>query len=422
MRHECADAQAGESGGVVRQHLREPMKQHASIPDDRATQDAADARDFQDYAAKQDPIWMQAALWATRRAEAHGAASEAEFQRWLRADPEHGAAYEEMARSFAPVRELPDNEIRSLKSGLDRELPTADPPRQSPVALARSTRSAAGLGARPTEHVSSERRSWTSGLWRLFPQAATAVAAVALVSASWIGWDHWRSQPTFAKNYATERGQRLDIQLPDGSSLQLDAATQAEVRLYRERREVRLAEGQALFVVHADPTHPFDVLTGSVRVTVVGTRFSVRHTLSGLDAGKTVVAVESGRVRVSRMDVSGKAEAHDAEGRVELGAGQGVTADETGRLQAAISVPPGSVAGWRNGRISFNDTPLAAALAEMERYGDTGLIVRDPAVGALRLGGSFDVRQIGTFAQALPSLLPVRLERRNGVVEIVGLR
>lgn len=257
---------------------------------------------------------------------------------------------------------------------------------------------------------------------RFFPQAATAMAAVALVGGGWMGWDHWRSQPTFAKNYATERGQRLDIQLPDGSTLQLDAATQAEVRLYRERREVRLAEGQALFVVHANPQQPFDVLAGAVRVTVVGTRFSVRHTRAGLDAGKTVVAVESGRVRVSRMGSSGRVEADYAAGRVELTTGQGVTADETGRLQAVISVAPGSVAGWRNGRISFNDTPLAEALAELERYGDTGLVVRNPAVGALRLGGSFDVRQAGTFAQALPSLLPVRLERRNGVVEIIGLR
>jgi len=78
------------------------------------------------------------------------------------------------------------------------------------------------------------------------------------------------------------------------------------------------------------------------------------------------------------------------------------------------------VAAWRTGRISFNDTPLTEALAELERYGNTGLVVLDPTVGALRLGGSFNVRQVDALAQALPSLLPVRLERRHGVVEIMG--
>ncbi|AVS73751.1 FecR family protein [Paracidovorax cattleyae] len=385
-------------------------------------QDEADALEFEGYLRTQDPVLVQAALWATRRTEGLDAAVEAEFQEWLCADPEHADAYEEMEKSFDPVREISDDKIQSLKEGLRQDAPMGAPAREQALNPVQVGTSAARRVTRPTQPASPGRRAWMAGIGRFFPQAATAVAAVALVSGGWMGWDHWRGQPTFAKNYATERGQRLDIQLPDGSTLQLDAATRAEVRLYRQRREVRLIEGQALFVVHANPAQPFDVLAGAVRVTVVGTRFSVRRTRAGLDAGKTVVAVESGRVRVSRTASSGEVDADEAAGRVELTAGQTVTADETGRLQPVVSIFPDSVASWRNGRISFNDTPLAEALAELERYGDTGLVIRDPAVGAMRLGGSFDVRQMGSFAQALPSLLPVRLERRNGVVEIVGLR
>lgn len=395
------------------------MKPHAPPPHDTDAQDEADAREFEEYARAQDPMQLQAALWATRRTEGLDAAAEAEFQDWLRADPAHAGAYEDMAKSLDPVRELPDDDIQSLREGLRQSAPAGAPaqePAPDPMPTAQPARH------RPPQPALPGRRAWLAGIGRLVPQAATAMAVVALVGGGWMGWNHWQGQPTFARNYATERGQRLDIRLPDGSTLQLDAATRADVRLYRQRREVRLLEGQALFAVHADPAQPFDVLAGTVRVTVVGTRFSVRHTRAGLDAGKTVVAVESGRVRVSRAGLPGETQAMDAGASLELGAGQGVTADETGRLQAAVSLPPGSVANWRTGRISFNDTPLAEALAELERYGDTGLVVRDPAVGALRLGGSFDVRQAGAFAQALPSLLPVRLERRDGVVEIVGRR
>ncbi|MFS2055731.1 iron dicitrate transport regulator FecR, partial [Variovorax sp. CT11-76] len=73
---------------------------------------------------------------------------------------------------------------------------------------------------------------------------------------------------------------------------------------------------------------------------------------------------------------------------------------------------------WREGRANFENTPLAQALAEFERYGPTGLTVRDPAVAAMRINGSFDLRQFGAFAKALPQVLPVRLQPREGTTEI----
>lgn len=399
------------------------MTQHASPSHNTDAQDEADEREFESYARTQNPVQVQAALWATRRTEGLGSAAEAEFQDWLRADPAHAVAYQEMEQSLDPVRELPGDRVQFLRERLRHKAPRGTPPQAlnastGPVAEPIAQPASRPI-KRPPQPALPSRRAWMAGIGRLFPQAATAVAAVALVGGGWTGWAHWRSQPTFAKNYATERGQRLDVQLPDGSTLQLDAATQAEVRLYRERREVRLLEGQAFFIVSADPQRPFDVLAGAMHITVVGTRFSVRRTFTGLDAGKSVLAVESGRVRVSQMGASDPARADDATQRVELTGGQGVTADEGGRLHPVVNLAPASVAAWRTGRISFNDTPLAEALAELERYGDTGLLVLDPSVAALRLGGSFNVRQLDALAQALPSLLPVRLERRHGVVAIM---
>ncbi|ENO85967.1 FecR family protein [Thauera linaloolentis] len=367
------------------------------------TANDADAREFAEYARAQGAAELEAALWATRRYEGLDAAAEAEFQAWLTASPAHAVCYDGLEQSFGRVRKLPEGTVRALKAGLPDATPAAR--------------------AVPSRPASPGRRAWLLGLGRFLPQAASAAAIATLVLGGWIGWDHWLGQPTFERLYATERGQRLNVTLPDGSTLQLDAATQAEVRLYRQRREVRLADGQAMFTVRSDPAQPFEVLTDAVRISVVGTRFSVRHTQSGLDAGKTVVAVESGRVRVSTAghQAPGGAAWHLAEA-VELAAGQGVSADEAGRLAPVVSLPADGVAPWRAGRVSFDDTTLAQALAEFERYGDTGLVVHDPAVAALRLGGSFDLGQIGLFAQALPELLPVRLERRSGRTEIVRAR
>lgn len=208
------------------------------------------------------------------------------------------------------------------------------------------------------------------------------------------------------------------VNLPDakdaGSRLQLDTATRLEARLYRDRREVRLHDGQAMFTVQPDSDRPFHVWAGALRITVVGTRFSVRQTASGLDAGQTVISVEEGRVRLAR------AGADAALSTVELTAGQMVVADEAGRISPVTRVRAAVIAPWRDGRLSFDQTPLGQAIAEFERYGPTGLVVRDPAVAAWPVGGSYSVHQWQRFAATLPHVLPVRLEQRGDHTEIVA--
>ncbi len=345
--------------------------------------DEADARAFEAFARTQDPLALQAATWATRRQNGLDAVGEAEFQRWLAAAPTHAEAFDATQASYARVRALPP-EVRAHLLGR---------PAPAPSSAAFS----------PT------RRSWLHG-------AALAGSACAVVGGAWLGWQQWAQQVQFAQSFAAARGQRRSVRLPDGSTLELDAATQVAVRFTRQRREVQLADGQAMFSVQAHADQPFDVLAGALRITVVGTRFSVRHVRAGLDAGQTVVAVEEGRVRVQAQHA---ADAGVAPG-VLLTAGQSVRGDDLGHLEAISQVSPAAVAPWRSGRISFTDATLAQALAEFERYGDTGLVLRDPAVAALRFGGSFDVQQVRSFTQALPQLLPVRLAPVGVSTEIVA--
>lgn len=346
----------------------------ASIPPDRPHpgdgNEDAEAREFDAFAAGQDAVDIAAVTWLLREQAGMDAAQRARFQAWLDEDPRHGAVHAEMAGTMRQVD-----------------------------ALRRVRAPGRGKGA-------------------LADKARLAVLATTVAAGAWLGWDHWRQLPTFERTYATGTGQQRSLVLPDApdgsgapaSRLVLDSGSRLKVRLYRDRREVELAEGQALFEVGRDPARPFRVRAGDVRITVVGTQFSVRRTGSGLDAGRTVVAVREGRVSVARLQA-------DA---VELAAGQMVTADASGALGPVAKVATSAVAGWQAGRISFDQTRLADALAEFERYGRTGLVIRDPAVAAMPVGGSYDVRQVQRFADALPQLLPVRLVQRGKQVEIVA--
>jgi transmembrane sensor len=344
-------------------------------------------------------IDREALDWFARRQRAFTADDEAAFDAWLRADPAHRAALERWHGDWAGLDALPADGIAQLR----RQLAADQSAKQA-------AEQRAAAPASPT------RRHWLAGLAAMAPRAALATVALSAAGGGTLAWRHWQQQPLFASEFRTLRGQQQDVTLPDGSVLRLDTDTRIAVALYRERREVKLLGGQAVFQVHGDTARPFDVLAGAVRVTVVGTRFSVRHTPGISGANGVQVAVEEGRVRVAGIDGTAAAEAT----AVELGAGQRIAADAQGRLGAIGQVAAAGIAPWRDGRITFDNAPLAQVLAEFGRYGSTGLLVRDPAVAALRVTGTFDPHRLENFRRVLPRVLPVALRDEGSVTEIVA--
>lgn len=354
------------------------------------------------------PLDAEAALWLARRLDGLTPAEDAELRAWLAGDPARGARLEQLAGVWGQLGELPAADIAKLRAACcaaptplpEHALPPQTPPRDR-------------MSARP------EPRPRAAAWQGLMPQWVMAgLIALVVMGGGWLGWNHWQQQPTFTQNLVTERGQQLIATLPDGSRLRLDTATRLEVRLYRQQREVRLAEGQALFEVQADPQRPFHVVAGALRITVLGTRFSVRHS----PQGSVGVTVEEGRVRVTRAaPSSAPGAAPAAAAGIVLTAGQRVQADARGQPGAVVRIDPRNELAWREGRVVFEGTPLAEAIAEIERYVDTGLVIDDPAVAALRLNGSFDLRRAHTFRQVLPRALPVRLlARADGKTKIVA--
>ncbi|SDM87776.1 FecR domain-containing protein [Polaromonas sp. JS666] len=335
----------------------------------------------------------EAALdWFVRRTGgSFDAAGEAGFQAWLAKDSAHRAAFARHQDDWRALDALPDSGLCTLRQNLADDKAAA------------------------AAHALPRPRAWWRGLAAWTPQAALAAVALMVSCGSYLAWNLWQQQALFTQSFATARGQQLEVTLPEGSRLRLDTLSTAEVAIYRGRREVRLPQGQAMFQVAGDAGRPFDVLAGPLRITVVGTRFSVRYTPGVPGRAGVQVAVEEGRVRVAQ---AGRSTANSA--AVELVAGQQIASDVTGLLGAVSAVPAAGIAPWRESRVSFDDTPLAQALAEFERYGPAHLSVADPAVAALRVTGTFDPRRPGNFARLLPQVLPVRLREQGGEAEIVS--
>lgn len=349
----------------------------------------------------------EALRWLVRRQDGLSAPQEQAFQAWLQADVSHQHAFHDLSGVWQDIDAIPADDVARLRGTIE---PAAQASTDKATARPRPA-------ARAARQAPWWRRLQGDGEQRPWGSRAVTVGATSLaLGLGWFAWHLWQ-QPVFSQQYVTARGQQLDIGLPDGSALKLDTATRADARLYRQRREVHLSEGQVLFQVHGDKAHPFDILAGATRITVVGTRFSVRYTPS-LGDQQVRVAVEEGRVRVARVG-----DAHEQGSTpevVELTAGQTVVARADGHLGPVERLGSEGVAPWQNRRLSFYDTPLSVALAELERYGPTGMAIRDPAVGALTVTGTVDLNRVRDFTRSLPLVLPIRLEARDGVTHILA--
>lgn len=326
--------------------------------------------------------------WFVRRTDGLAAADEARFQQWLAAHAEHAHAYGQWQQDWHELDAMPAAALHRLRQGIPSTQPAAS--------------------RRPTQ----DRGAWHRLVaWIALPRTLVTGAGLALLLVCGLtGFLWW--QPLHSATYIAANDKRIDTLLADKSRLQLAEGSRATATMYRTRREVELAQGRARFEISPDPARPLTVRAGALRITVVGTRFTVHHTTGPRGPGVRI-AVEEGKVKVARAGwfvSSGDT--------VNLVAGQAIDGAADGTLGPVAPLLPADLAAWHERRVSFDNATLAQVLGEFGKFGDTRLIVRDPAVAALRVTGTFDLLRPDRFAQLLPQALPVRLAQAGGHTEI----
>ena len=237
------------------------------------------------------------------------------------------------------------------------------------------------------------------GGWTLPRFAGVALAAAAALA---VGFVVFRSGSPVA-NFATAVAQRQTHTLADGTRVELNAHTTLRFEHDATGRRVRLAGGEALFIVAKDAARPFTVETpvGSVRVT--GTTFNVR-TEPGTAAFE--VSVVEGSVQVRPGEVAGTR----SSAPLALGAGDRFTAGADGGTVRALT--PGQledVLAWRQGAIIFDGVPLREAVTRFARYHGRGINVA-PAVANETVGGRHNLDDLSGFLDSLERVLPVKVQ------------
>ncbi len=275
----------------------------------------------------------EAIAWHLRLADAEvPAVAWAEFTDWLEADADHAEAYDAVALADA---ELGDALALSL---IDPAHPQND--------------------NEPSQSKSHVRRGML---------AIAASAAIALFASPFLlnGDDFQR--------YETKIGETRDIRLPDGSHIVLNGGTRLKLNS-TSNRFARLDQGEATFTIHHDAENPFVVETEGASLRDLGTIFNVRQDDDGLE-----VSVAEGAVHYNP-----RAEA------VKVKAGYRLRVARQDPTPVLAKTEATAVGGWRQGRLSFESTPLSDVVVDLTRSLGTPVSI-SPEISNRRFSGVIQI-------------------------------
>ncbi|MDN7144214.1 FecR family protein [Pseudomonas sp. JQ170] len=220
---------------------------------------------------------------------------------------------------------------------------------------------------------------------------------VVLGSAAWLGKD-LQALDNWTSDFASGTGERRSFRLPDGSVLQLNTDSAADLAFDSKQRLIRLKRGEMML------TCANDTANAASRPLLVQTRHGL---LEGFD-GRFVVRQDPDCTRVS---VSQGSVAVHAPGALQwFGAGQSLRLDAQGvSLLQQLDMDAGA---WAEGLIVTRDMRLADFVAEVGRYRHGMLSCADD-IADLRLSGVFRLEDTDKLLQLLPQTLPVKVSYRT---------
>jgi transmembrane sensor len=286
------------------------------------------------------------------------------IREWIEADPHHAVAFARMEAAWEAGERL-----RACPPAIDRE---------------------------PEPEAAQAVRSFPSRRTLLVGTAAATLAAA-------VGTAIWRYAQD-VELYRTRLGERREVRLADGSRINLNTASTVEVSLREDSRRVRLVKGEALFEVAHDPSRPFLVDAGAAKLRAVGTAFNVRirEAVVELTVTEGVVAVAENLTAVRRVDAR------------HVAAGDGAVI-RSGAVAPTVLNPDllRQRVAWQDGVIELDGETLSQAVDEFNRYRARPIIVGDPRLANLRVGGRFEVDEASKFLTAVEGSFPVEAITAN---------
>jgi transmembrane sensor len=364
--------------------------------------------------------------WARLHDEGVSPEDQRHFAMWVARSPERIEAYLDVARLMRALKSgcirLPDTPvdelIRAAKAASGDPLPMPAIGRQSERVHSMSDE-VADIPSSPKRLL--EQRTWNQA-YRRYGWALAASLLLA-VAGAWVL--HQKPQ-----EYATTFGEQRSILLSDGSRVTLNTGSRIEVDYQKNRRVVRLLEGEALFDVAHDRIRPFDVVARSAVFRAVGTEFNV-----DMQPKATTITVVEGRVAVmgeteARIPINADPSIENLEHMADSAVAKRLAtrpfpappgslilaADEKVVVTAAgpgIAQHVSNVMGttsWIEHQLVFDHAPLSDVVEQFNRYNHDRIRVEGADLANKKKTGVFQLNDPGSFLKFLSGIRGVQVQ------------
>jgi transmembrane sensor len=238
---------------------------------------------------------------------------------------------------------------------------------------------------------------------RFLRNAVAAAAAVGLVGAAGL---LYTSRAMAWSRASTAVGGFRKVRLPDSSTLELNTDTSLSWRFNEDVRSLRIERGEIAMELVAGAPITLDVAVATLSLTPGS--FNAR-----LIDGRVGVTVLEGRATGSVLsDGVSQTVVVESGQSAEWGAG-------LAKIQPTTPADRERLTAWRTGSVVFDDLTLAAAVAEYNRYLSRKIVVADPVLATMRVGGRFATSDPTAFLHAVSAALDADIRSDAGSIQIV---
>lgn len=349
--------------------------------------------------------------WEILQKYKEGSCSEYELRQlgeWLKADP----ANEDFFKTF--IESWDQEEYSNFEADARaawqqfkkrNDLPSSSPSRPRPIDTDTAVK-------KKSASVNRGRNARVRGYqyWSF-----VAAAAVILISTLYFTSQHWlqaREQVEHieiaVQEITTDKGQRTNLRLSDGSLVTLNAESQLKIPgNYGDPSRTVYLEGEAFFEVEHDEEHPFVVITPQGYVKDLGTQFNIM----AYDSSKIEVAVKEGLASLGTVK-----EGNLQKELVEL------TPDKLGILKKVGGLTVSDVTdmqeftGWAEGKLVFRETSFPEVIRRLERWFNIECIIEDSQLTERTLTATYKDMPLDEVLRVLSVSVHASYERQNRTV------
>lgn len=242
----------------------------------------------------------------------------------------------------------------------------------------------------------------------LFPFSRTAAAVAILILAGLAVLFYWNNTSQ-TETFRTAFGERKQLQLPDGTQVELNAHSQIQLGKNWKRgdREVWL-EGEAFFTVTKRTGSRFIVHTQGLDIEVLGTQFNVNTRREN-----TQVLLEEGKVKLhARNHQNNNEEIYLQPG--ELAA----YSKKTGHITKQQLERTANYLSWKEGYLIYEHATIAEVVQDIQATYGMDVRITDSLLLEKTIRGALPTDNLNEFLTMVETLFEVEATRSDDEIRL----